>query len=200
MNKTKTEQTLESYYQTENDWHNSKIVELIAAIKEKSNFEELQPALDLYNLGIGSFTENPDSPIKVIKILDKRIHQLGLNETQSVFILEKIKGYLQYTSFEDNDIEEDRQELFMKIFNAEIKAKKSKLEKDKPKQPNVDSLRVNLKEILHKELEKLPEYLEGLEPRQKLNYLCKLMPYVLPKVQTVDSEKGENEFNFGMKW
>ena len=44
---------------------------------------------------------------------------------------------------------------------------------------------------MQKEIELLPETLKGLEPIQRLNILCKLMPYVFPKVEAVDSEKGE---------
>ena len=46
---------------------------------------------------------------------------------------------------------------------------------------------------MQKELEQLPETLKDLEPVQRLNILCKLIPYVLPKVEAVHSEKGEPE-------
>jgi hypothetical protein len=52
-------------------------------------------------------------------------------------------------------------------------------------------LRETLKGIMQNEIEKLPEYLDGLEPKEKLNVICKLMPYVFPKVQTVSSSQGE---------
>ena len=50
-----------------------------------------------------------------------------------------------------------------------------------------------LKAIMQKELEQLPETLKDLEPVQRLNVLCKLIPYVLPKVEAVHSQKGEPE-------
>ena len=46
-------------------------------------------------------------------------------------------------------------------------------------------LRDVLKTIMQNEIEKLPETLEALEPKERVNAVCKLMPYVFPKVDTV---------------
>lgn len=53
------------------------------------------------------------------------------------------------------------------------------------------SLRETLKILIQKELNKLPEILESLDPKERLNALCKLMPYVFPKVETITSKEGE---------
>ena len=45
------------------------------------------------------------------------------------------------------------------------------------------SLRDTLKEIMQKEIEKLPETLKELDPKERLNVVCKIMPYVFPKVE-----------------
>ena len=52
-------------------------------------------------------------------------------------------------------------------------------------------LRDTLKSIMKKEIEKLPKTLEGLEPKERINIVCKLMPYVFPKIQTVNANEGE---------
>jgi hypothetical protein len=52
-------------------------------------------------------------------------------------------------------------------------------------------LRDTLKTIMQKEIEKLPETLEQLDPKEKVNVICKLMPFVFPKVNTVSSTEGE---------
>jgi len=54
-----------------------------------------------------------------------------------------------------------------------------------------NDLRDKLKSIMQKEIEKLPETLEALEPKERLNVVCKLMPYVFPKVETVHAKEGE---------
>ncbi|KAF0237442.1 MAG: hypothetical protein FD181_2008 [Prolixibacteraceae bacterium] len=52
-------------------------------------------------------------------------------------------------------------------------------------------LRETLKTIMQKEIERLPETLEALEPKERLNVLCKLMPFVFPKVESVHPTEGE---------
>ena len=52
-------------------------------------------------------------------------------------------------------------------------------------------LRENLKSIMHNEIDKIPELLKELEPRDRLNIICKLMPYVFPKLETISSSSGE---------
>ena len=54
-----------------------------------------------------------------------------------------------------------------------------------------NNLRETLKTIMQKEIEKLPETLETLDPKERLNIVCKLMPYVFPKVETVHPKEGE---------
>ena len=54
-----------------------------------------------------------------------------------------------------------------------------------------NNLRETLKTIMQKEIEKLPETLETLDPKERLNVVCKLMPYVFPKVETVHPTEGE---------
>lgn len=52
-------------------------------------------------------------------------------------------------------------------------------------------LRKILKGIIQKEFEQLPETLKELEPKERLNILCKLMPFVFPKVEAVHPTDGE---------
>ncbi|MDG1276092.1 MAG: hypothetical protein P8O16_02345 [Algoriphagus sp.] len=54
-----------------------------------------------------------------------------------------------------------------------------------------NSLRDTLKEVMQTEIQKLPELLEKLPPSERLNVLCKLMPFVFPKVEAVHSKEGE---------
>jgi hypothetical protein len=53
------------------------------------------------------------------------------------------------------------------------------------------NLRDSLKAIMQKEVERLPETLEGLEPKERLNIVCKLMPFVFPKVEAINPKEGE---------
>ncbi len=52
-------------------------------------------------------------------------------------------------------------------------------------------LRENLKRVMQIEISKIPEYLDNLEPKDKINVLCKLMPYVFPKVEDINCKDNE---------
>lgn len=55
----------------------------------------------------------------------------------------------------------------------------------------ITDLRDSLKWVIQNELIQLPEQLEALEPKERLNVVCKLMPYVFPRVDTVHLKEGE---------
>jgi hypothetical protein len=52
-------------------------------------------------------------------------------------------------------------------------------------------LRNFLKNVIAKELEKIPDTLENLPPKERLEMVIRLIPYVLPKVETVKPTSGE---------
>lgn len=52
-------------------------------------------------------------------------------------------------------------------------------------------LRETLKVVMQREVQNLPETLETLEPKERLNILCKLMPFVFPKVEAIHPTEGE---------
>ena len=52
-------------------------------------------------------------------------------------------------------------------------------------------LRETLKNLMQKEIEQLPELLDSLEPKDRLNIICKRLPYVFPKVEAVHPSHGE---------
>lgn len=52
-------------------------------------------------------------------------------------------------------------------------------------------LRNQLKELVKNELEQLPDYIKDMEPKERLDILLKLIPFVLPKVKGVNHSLGE---------
>ena len=52
-------------------------------------------------------------------------------------------------------------------------------------------LRSILKNILARELESIPDNLNKLEPKDRLEMLIKLIPFVLPKVEAINMSDGE---------
>jgi hypothetical protein len=57
--------------------------------------------------------------------------------------------------------------------------------------PQVIDLRDRLKAIVEIELERLPETLEGLTGKERLDVMLKLMPLVVPKSKPVHYREGE---------
>jgi hypothetical protein len=55
----------------------------------------------------------------------------------------------------------------------------------------VHNLREMLKSQVQKKLEGLPNTLKDLEPKERLSIICKMLPFVLPTVESVHFEKGE---------
>ncbi len=49
----------------------------------------------------------------------------------------------------------------------------------------VDEIREQLKKFAMQELQKLPATLKELEPKERLNILCKLMPFIMPKLESL---------------
>lgn len=57
--------------------------------------------------------------------------------------------------------------------------------------PLTKDLHGRLKEIVQKEIERLPELLEQLEPKERVKTLLQLLPYATPKVANVEADFGE---------
>lgn len=52
-------------------------------------------------------------------------------------------------------------------------------------------LRAVLKNILHQEIELLPEHFNKLDPKDRMELLVKLLPFALPKVEPESYQIGE---------
>lgn len=55
----------------------------------------------------------------------------------------------------------------------------------------VKSLRKSLKELMQREIDNLPALLDQMEPKERINVICRLMPFVFPKLEAINSKDGE---------
>ena len=62
--------------------------------------------------------------------------------------------------------------------------------------PTTKGLHGRLKDIVQKEMERLPELFEQLEPKERVRTILALLPYVTPKIETVATDYGE-PFSWG---
>lgn len=55
----------------------------------------------------------------------------------------------------------------------------------------VRSLRESLKELMQREIDNLPDLLDQMEPKERINVICRLMPFVFPKLEAINATDGE---------
>ena len=187
---TKEIKALEGYFKTENEHWNGYAFEMICNVLKKGNFENPETPLLLFNKAIDIFTEQYETPLQAVQNFEKETDKHNLSLNQKLFVFENVLDYVKYSEFEKADTDEIKD-----LLKSHTERIKSKIKNQKPEynKPLVNNIRDTLKDLMQKELEQLPETLKDLEPVQRLNVLCKLIPYVLPKVEAVHSEKGEPE-------
>lgn len=183
--KVKEIEALESYFKTENEHWNRYAFEMLCEVLKQGNFENPETPLQLFNKSVNIFTEQYETPLKAIQEVEAKTK--GLNTGQKSFVYEWIFKYLKRTEYEEIDLTE-----IMDLLKSQIERLKNDNQFENQK-PITGSIRDNLKELMQKEIERLPETLKELEAVQRLNILCKLIPYVLPKVESVSHTQGEPE-------
>ena len=52
-------------------------------------------------------------------------------------------------------------------------------------------IRTVLKNLIYKELDEIEDHLDSLEPNQRIEIVIKLIPYVLPKVESISHSTNE---------
>ena len=72
------------------------------------------------------------------------------------------------------------------------KSKKS----DKQTEATVGEMRRSLKELMKREIANLPDLIEQLPPSERIKYVFRMMPFVLPTVTKVNPRTGE-DITFG---
>jgi hypothetical protein len=160
---------------------------MICEVLQKGNFENPETPLKLFSKSIDIFTEHFETPLKAVQLFEAETDKQQIETVQKLFVFEWVYKYLRFSEFEKADTDEIKDLLKSQTERLKVEVNKQ----PEYNKPLVGSIRVTLKELIQKELEQLPKTLKDLEPVKRLNILCKLMPYVLPKVDTVHSEKGE---------
>lgn len=106
--------------------------------------------------------------------------------SQKLFVYERVLKYVKHSEFEKADTDKIKELLSSQVERLEKEVNKQ-IEYNKPLTGNI---RDTLKELMQKELEGLSDTLKEPEPVQRLNILCKLIPYVLPRVDSVTLKLG----------
>lgn len=127
-----------------------------------------------------------DQPAQVLPLFDR--HTEGMDGAQKLFVAGHLARYFKQTVFGEGE------GVYLTAVSRPLKALSERLEVETgqaKKDVKTRDLRGILKDIFREEMERLPEYLQSLEPKERLNILCKMMPYVLPKVEAVHATEDE---------
>ena len=186
-------QALEGYFKTENEHYNGYTFEMLCEVLKQGNFETPETPLQLFSIAVDNLPELYETPLQAVQEFEAETN--GLEPKQKLFVFEWVLKYLKNSEFdkegtkETKDLGEVKDLLKTQIERLELEV--SKLPENN--KPLTGSIRETLKDLMQKELEQLPETFKDLEPVQRLNILCKFMPYVLPKVESVSHTLGEPE-------
>ena len=176
--KQKEIETLESYFKTENEHWNEHVFEMVCEIFERDGFENAEKPLEFFSQAINLFTQNNQNPLKAFQLLEAELDQANFSAEQKIFLYERLTKYLRYSEFDEMDLTP-----ISELLGSQVK--KLKLENEPPPGILTQDLRTSLKELVEKELQSLPDALDQLEPNQRLNVICRLLPFVLPKVDSI---------------
>lgn len=135
-----------------------------------------------------------DQPAQVIPVFEQYTN--GMKGNEKLFIARHLLNYFEHTVFDEND--DGEPETYLTGISKPLDALLTRLSKETgitKDDPMTGDLRRLLKATIKKEIERLPEYLQSLETKDRVNVLCKMLPFVLPKVESVHFEEGE-QFSF----
>ena len=181
--KSKEIEALESYFKTENEYWNGYAFKMLCEVLQQGIFENPELPLQLFSDVEDTFTEHHAQPLQAVHLFTEELEKHKFSPIQKLFLYKWVCKYLSETEYENLDLTPVKDLL---------ESQKDKLEVEcQPEKPLTSKMRGSLKELFKKELEALPETLSKLEPEKRLNILIKLMPYIMPKVESVNYSQGE---------
>jgi len=132
-----------------------------------------------------------EQPSKVIPLFEQ--YTDGMDTAQKLFIARRVYYYFKNTVFGAT-----KEGEYLTGISKPLDAYIERLGRESGEtviKEKTNDLRQTLKDIFRQEMERLPEYLQSLETKDRVNVLCKMIPYVLPKVESVHFSEGDS-FSF----
>jgi hypothetical protein len=176
------ENEIEKYFKTENEHWNGYAFSLLCEELMKCEFDNPEIPLKIFEDSICIICDNVEHPLKAVQLCNEIMENNKINTRQKYFVYNWIYKYMENSEFE---------------FDAEPVIKLLNIQKEKykvlsePVKPITKDIRESLKKLIQNEIVTLPLTLKNLEPVQRLNIICKLIPFVLPKIESIDHDHGE---------
>jgi hypothetical protein len=176
---------IDELLQTENEHYNEYAQKVVTECIGNQIFTDEECALCLYRDGL-DIVECTDKPFDALKCVLEKLSELS--EKQKYFILKSIADYISpyHTEYEEWNC----QDIMHSVVMAHIKRMDNEFIQNRPKTADI---RDTLKDLMRNEILELPQRLAKLDDEKRLGIICKLMPYVFPKVETVEATRGENK-------
>ena len=162
----------EAAIHTDNEHFNGYALAFLCKAREGGKFPDLDKAMDLYSDVLGVVHEHHGEPLKGDRAAEALLAKAGMNEEQRAEINLAAYTYLKGSTF-DVDLS-----VGIALLKARTKAK--------AEAPWTAGAREGLQELVRRELAALPTTLEGLEPKERIAALCKLLPFALPRLGNVE--------------
>jgi len=174
-------ETIDSCFNTENEHWNKFAFKVHCKAIEEGLFSD--PVIPLFwiDKAIERFVKGYNTPDATVQEFIQELQAVNLSSSQNSFIFTWVEYYLQNSEF-DQDLSSCK-----KLLSSHVQYQ---IQQNLPAKVSVRNTRDRLKELVDKELAELPENLKKLEPEKRLNILCKLIPFVMPKLEAVDWEHG----------
>ena len=168
---------IDKYFKTENEHWNDAIFTLYNKVVKSGLFPDAEVPLKLFSDGINGMVNDNETPAKAVSEFIDTLKSIDL--PGQLLILNEAGHYFKNSVFDEGELSE-----ITTLIDSYI----SKLN---PEKPQVANLREALKSIVKNELDALPETIKELEPLQRLNIVTKLLPYVMPKIESIHFEDVE---------
>jgi hypothetical protein len=188
--KTQSVSTIDELLQTKNKHYNKYAQKVVTECISKDIFPDVNTALNTYADCL-KLIVCADKPVEAARAVMYRLYHMQTPEftdRQRYFILQHVADYINpyHATFGKWKLQEKTYEM--------LKSHIARLEKGLGNNRlKTADIMETLKTLMQKEISELPQRLEKLDDEKRLGIICKLMPYVFPKVETVEASRGENK-------
>lgn len=163
---------------TKNEHFNGYALAFLCKAKEGGKFPDMDTAMGLYCEVLDTIQAHHDQPLKGDRAADALMDKAGMNEEQRRDIYQAVQAYLVASDF-DVDLS-----VGIALLKSRTRGKQT---------PSwTVGARVQLQELVRREMENLPSSLDSLEPKDRIAILCKLLPYALPRLNNVEGKEGRS--------
>jgi len=177
---------IDELLQTDNGHYNNYAQRVATECISGQIFPDVETALQLF----GECVEDLSDTTTPLETVQKAVERLSeLTAKQKYFILKSAAKFLNpnNTEFDDWELQEQTHEILCACIDAIEREAKAQAPKD---------TRATLKALVEKEVGEIGQRLERLDDEKRLNIVCKLMPFVCGKAESIEAERVRGNFDW----